>query len=165
MNEMKFAPEEKSMAGDHAAIRVPPPLVLLGTVVLGAAASMLAPLPLTRKGWLRLAGIPLLAAGVGVAATARQRMVRLGTTPHPGHPTTALVTQGPYRFTRNPIYLGMALLITALGLLANSLWFLPLAAAFLLTLQTQVIRYEEAYLENKFGEDYRQYKEQVRRWI
>jgi protein-S-isoprenylcysteine O-methyltransferase Ste14 len=165
MNKILLESAQNYGVKDHPAIRLPPPLVLLVAAGLGAIISMLVPMPLTRKGWPRLAGVPLLAAAVGIVIAARQRMVNLGTTPHPGHPTTALVTQGPYRFTRNPIYLGMTLLITALGLLANSMWFLPLAAAFVLTLQTQVIRYEETYLENKFGADYRAYKEQVRRWI
>ena len=165
MNDIHFVPKERDLPADYAPIRLRPPVVLLATALIGAVISMLVPMPVTRRDQLRLAGIPLLAAALGIAIAARQRMVQQGTTPHPGQPTTALVTEGPYRYTRNPIYLGMTLLITALGLLANSLWFIPLAAAFMLTLQTQVIRYEEAYLENKFGDDYRAYKGQVRRWI
>ncbi len=150
---------------DHPMVRVHPPLVMLAAIVTGAALSFLAPLPVSRRNTLRLAGVPFLAAGLAMVGTALRRMRRLGTNVDPHRPATALVTGGPYRFSRNPIYLGLTLGYAGLGLLANSLWFVPFAAAFLLIIQTQVIRFEETYLENKFGEDYRQYKGRVRRWI
>jgi protein-S-isoprenylcysteine O-methyltransferase Ste14 len=150
---------------DHPGIRVHPPLVLLITLLTSSVVSLLVPAPLSRKRWFRLAGLPLVFAGLGLGASALRQMRRAGTNVDPHQPSTALVTGGPYRFTRNPIYLGFTLAYTGLGLLANSLWFLPFAAALMAILQTQVIRFEEMYLEDKFGPQYTGYKENVRRWI
>lgn len=150
---------------DHPDLRVKPVVVLLGMVLASAILSLLAPMPVSRKKGLRLAGIPMLAAGLGLGFSAIRQMRRAGTNVNPNLPVTALVRSGPYRFTRNPIYLGMALLLAGLGLLANSLWFLPFLGGLVLVLQTQVIHFEEDYLENKFGDEYRAFKQQVRRWL
>jgi protein-S-isoprenylcysteine O-methyltransferase Ste14 len=90
---------------------------------------------------------------------------RAGTSPDPREPTTALAFDGPYRFTRNPMYLGMALILGGLALVGNALW--PLIAVVLAVwiIRTQVIDREERYLEAKFGGAYRDFKSRVRRWI
>jgi len=90
---------------------------------------------------------------------------RAGTTPNPTKPTTALVLRGPYRFTRNPMYLGFAALYLGVTLLVNSLWPLLLFPAVVGLVQGRVIAREEAYLEAKFGNEYRAYKMRVRRWL
>jgi protein-S-isoprenylcysteine O-methyltransferase Ste14 len=110
-------------------------------------------------------GWGLLVAGVLVAVSAAYLFRRAGTTPNPTKPTSALVIWGPYRFTRNPMYVGMAVLYCGGTLLLNDPWplaFLPLVMALV---QRRVIAREEAYLERKFGDEYRAYKARVRRWI
>ncbi len=90
---------------------------------------------------------------------------RKGTAVEPWKPTTAIVTDGPFRFTRNPAYLGMALLYIAIALLADAFWVLvplPLALALI---DRGVIAREERYLEGKFGAEYTDYRTRVRRWI
>jgi len=80
-------------------------------------------------------------------------------------PTTALVTEGPFRYSRNPIYLALTLLYVGVALLINALWILLLVVPAVLVLRYGVIAREEAYLTRKFGEAYRQYMAQVRRWL
>jgi len=80
-------------------------------------------------------------------------------------PTTTIVDTGPYRFTRNPIYLAMLLGLIGLAIALNSLWLLLTLVPFVLVIRYGVVAREEAYLERKFGEDYRRYRARVRRWL
>jgi protein-S-isoprenylcysteine O-methyltransferase Ste14 len=80
-------------------------------------------------------------------------------------PTTALVTEGPFRYSRNPIYVALTLLYVGVALLINALWILLLVVPAVLVLRYGVIAREEAYLTRKFGDAYRQYTTQVRRWL
>ena len=79
--------------------------------------------------------------------------------------TTTIVDTGPYRFTRNPIYLGMVLGLLGLTIALNSLWLLLTLVPFALVIRYGVVAREEAYLERKFGDDYRRYRARVRRWL
>jgi protein-S-isoprenylcysteine O-methyltransferase Ste14 len=80
-------------------------------------------------------------------------------------PTTTIVDTGPYRFTRNPIYLGMVLGLIGLAIALNSLWLLLTLVPFVLAIRYGVVAREEAYLERKFGDVYRGYRSRVRRWL
>jgi protein-S-isoprenylcysteine O-methyltransferase Ste14 len=90
---------------------------------------------------------------------------RKGTAVEPWKPTTAIVTTGPYRLTRNPAYLGMALVYIGIALLADALWVLVPLPVVLLIIDRMVIAREERYLERKFGQEYVDYKVRARRWI
>ena len=92
-------------------------------------------------------------------------MLRAGTAIRPTIPTTALVTTGPFRFTRNPLYVGATIIYVGIAVAARSLWALALLLVVLAVMQRGVIDREEHYLERKFGADYVRYKERVRRWI
>ncbi len=83
----------------------------------------------------------------------------------PWRASSALVTSGPYRFTRNPMYLGMASLYAGIALAFGLLWSLALLLAVLVVIDRGVIAREERYLERRFGDEYRIYKQQVRRWL
>jgi protein-S-isoprenylcysteine O-methyltransferase Ste14 len=80
-------------------------------------------------------------------------------------PTTTIVESGPYRFTRNPIYLGMFLGLIALAIVFDNLWLLLMLLPFALVIRYGVVAREEAYLERTFGEVYRGYRSRVRRWL
>lgn len=152
---------------DHAGIRFPPPFVFLGFLLLGPLLDRLAglpklSLPFALTGFL---AILLIVAGLTVALLATRRFGAAGTRVEPWAPTSAIVTDGVYRYTRNPMYLGMILLSFGLGLLfrsPGSLLLVPLAAA---AIAVFVIPREEAYLEHKFGADYLAYRKRVRRWF
>ncbi len=92
-------------------------------------------------------------------------MIKAGTNVDVRKPTKAIVTVGVYSYTRNPMYLSMVILLIAFTFLANALWIAISIPFFMIIMQKGVIEREEAYLQNKFGEEYIQYKNQVRRWI
>jgi protein-S-isoprenylcysteine O-methyltransferase Ste14 len=152
---------------DSPGLRFPPPFIYLGVLLFGLAAERFATLRSFGIDWRLLAamGAPLFVAGGAIMLAAAGLFRRLGTNIPPSQPTTLIATTGPYRWTRNPMYLGMALIYAGLaigfdGPIAFAL--LPLA---LLVIQTQVIAREERYLAAKFGGDYRRYKAEVRRWL
>ncbi len=92
-------------------------------------------------------------------------MERAGTNVNPREPTTALVVSGPFRFSRNPLYVALTLMYAGLAVVANAFWVLVLLVPVLLVLHSGVVRREERYLEAKFGEAYRQYRARVRRYL
>ena len=152
---------------DTSGVGFPPPLLYAGAFVAGFGAHRLLPVRL----WPEPAAIEtvlgwgLLAAGVLLAASAAYLFHRAGTTPNPTKPTTALVIWGPYRFTRNPMYVGLAAVYLGGTLLLNDAWPIALFPVVIALVRRRVIAREEAYLERKFGDEYRAYKARVRRWI
>jgi len=92
-------------------------------------------------------------------------MWRAGTPLRPTLPVTALVTGGPFRFTRNPLYLSMTILYAGITLQFDALWPLFTLPPALAIVHWKIILREEKYLEAKFGDAYRAYKARVRRWI
>jgi protein-S-isoprenylcysteine O-methyltransferase Ste14 len=161
-------PTPNSSDNDHAGVRIPPPILFLSALAAGLVLEWLWPLgwfdvwpPLARYG----IGALLAAAGVGLMASAMGLFRRAGTAIPPWEPTTALVTGGIYRFSRNPIYVSVVILYLGLALLFGASWSLVLLIPAVAVLQVAVIRHEEAYLERRFGEAYRAYRARVRRWI
>ena len=101
----------------------------------------------------------------GLFAWAIATITRAGSNVPSTLPTTTIVDTGPYRFTRNPIYLAMVLGLIGLAIAFNSLWLLLMLVPFALVIRYGVIAREEAYLERKFGDVYRSYRARVRRWL
>ncbi len=146
-----------------------PPVVYGGAFLLAYAAGGWQPLPFAPAGLARVAalyaGLALLAAGFSVALVAEMNFLRAGTATLPTRPARVLVRGGIYRFTRNPMYLGMSLMLAGLGLAANSAWYLlTLPLAMILVFKLAIER-EERYLEQTFGREYLDWKARVRRWI
>jgi protein-S-isoprenylcysteine O-methyltransferase Ste14 len=92
-------------------------------------------------------------------------MARAGTSFRTERPTTAIVTAGPFRYSRNPIYVALTLLYLGIGMVLNALWVLLLIVPVIAVMQRGVIAREERYLERKFGDEYRRYQVRVRRWL
>ncbi|EMS97418.1 isoprenylcysteine carboxyl methyltransferase [Agrobacterium tumefaciens str. Cherry 2E-2-2] len=107
----------------------------------------------------------LVATGTPLMLLAGGLFRRLGTNIPPSQPTTLIATTGPYRWTRNPMYLGMALIYAGLAIGFDGPIAFALLPLVLIAIQTQVIVREERYLEAKFGDEYRRYKAEVRRWL
>jgi protein-S-isoprenylcysteine O-methyltransferase Ste14 len=156
---------ESAQPKDTAGVVAPPPLIYLAGLGIGFGLEALLPggsLP----GWVRFALGPLLVGvGFSLLATFQSSFTRKGTAVEPWKPTTAIVTTGPYRVTRNPAYLGMALVYVGIALLAGAPWALAPLPLVLVVIDRAVIAREERYLEGKFGREYLDYKRTVRRWV
>lgn len=149
---------------DTAGVIAPPPLIYLLPLVAGLLLDRWAPIGGVPSGPARLVGT-LCLAGFAIAVFALVAFRRAGTRPEPWKPTTALVTAGPYRFTRNPMYLGFTLLYLGLALWFGGYWTLLLLPLVLLLMVRGVIQREEAYLSRLFGAEYDAYRQRVRRWM
>lgn len=156
-------PESRS-ARDIAGVVAPPPLIYLIPLAVGLLLDRWTPIGGIPSGPARLLGT-LCLMGFGAAVLALVAFHRAGTRPEPWKPTTALVTSGPYRFSRNPMYLGFTLLYLALALWFGGYWSLVLLPPVLLVMIHGVIRREEAYLSRLFGAAYDDYRQRVRRWL
>jgi protein-S-isoprenylcysteine O-methyltransferase Ste14 len=150
---------------DHSGVRFPPPFAFAIPFCIGLLIHRFYPIGLGPREILAIPGLILAVGGFLLVLFAMGFFVRARTSPLPIKPTTAIVATGPYRFTRNPMYVGMTLLYVGLALWLDSLWPLLLLPAALWVVQRYVIAREEVYLEAKFGDEYRRYKERVRRWI
>jgi protein-S-isoprenylcysteine O-methyltransferase Ste14 len=152
---------------DSAGVRFPPPFIYLGALLLGLAAERFVALrSFGIDRWLLVAtGALLFTTGAATMLAAAGLFRRLGTHVPPSRPTTLIATTGPYRWTRNPMYLGMALVYSGIAIGFDGAIALALLPLVLIVIQRQVIAREERYLEAKFGDDYRRYKAEVRRWL
>lgn len=153
-----------SSEGDKPGIVAPPPLLYAGGLLLGLAAQRVRPQRLVAYTLARPLGAAFLACGL-IGFAGMWAFLRAGTSPSPYRPSTSLVVSGPYRFTRNPMYLGFTLLYLGVTFWVNSLWPVLLLPLVIVLMQRGVIQREEAYLERRFGEEYRQYRASVRRWL
>jgi protein-S-isoprenylcysteine O-methyltransferase Ste14 len=156
-----------SVAKDSPGVIAPPPLLYAGALAIGLAIDFLlfrvrtgAPASL-RYGLV----VVLLAAAIALGVGALGRFRRAGTHAEPWKPTTAIVTSGVYGLSRNPMYVGMALLYLAVAIAADSVIALVLLAPLFVAVRYGVVAREERYLEAKFGDEYRRYRQAVRRWI
>ncbi len=155
-------------AGESGAkVRFPPPLVYLVSIFLAVAIRYAAaPLAVAAYRWLALAaGVAVLMAGLGLIASAWTLFRRTGQDPRPWKPTPEIVLNGPYRFTRNPMYLGLTCFQIGLGLALDNLWISLLAAFSLLAVHFIAVVPEERYLAEKFADGYRSYLLKVRRYL
>ena len=146
---------------------IPPPLLFLFCALLALLPTYFFPFPLGR--YSRMTGIyaavALTVAAAALGLSAVREMNRSHTPVEPWKTPVRLVTSGPYRFSRNPIYVTFVLILVAIGIAANSAWFLAAALLGLILLDRLVIRREEALLQGLFGEDYAAYRTRVRRWL
>jgi protein-S-isoprenylcysteine O-methyltransferase Ste14 len=151
---------------DNAQVMIRPPIAWGLAILAGLALHRLAPLPFLPADWPAgwLGGIVFVLA-LALGAWAFATMTGAGSNVPTNRPTTTIVESGPYRFTRNPIYLGMLLGLTGLGLAFDDLWPLLMLVPFGLVIRYGVVAREEAYLERKFGDVYRGYRTRVRRWL
>jgi protein-S-isoprenylcysteine O-methyltransferase Ste14 len=151
---------------DTAQVIIRPPLAWTLAVIAGFALNWLMPLPFMpaalSAGWL---GGVVFASALALFGWAIITITRAGSNVPTNMPTTSIVDSGPYRFTRNPIYLGMMLGLVGLAIAFDSVWMLVTLAPFFLVIRYGVVAREETYLERKFGEVYREYRARVRRWL
>ncbi|MEO8602179.1 MAG: cation:dicarboxylase symporter family transporter [bacterium] len=152
---------------DAAAVRLPPPLVYLLAIGMGVLLQwLLNPLEISLPLALHLGlTIAVVLLGAALVASAFGLFRSIGQDPAPWTTTPEVINTGVYRRTRNPMYVGLALIQLGIGIgLANG-WIVALVPVVLATVYATAIRHEEAYLERKFGDGYLAYKRSVRRWF
>jgi protein-S-isoprenylcysteine O-methyltransferase Ste14 len=162
-------PEDSSASAspdrDNSGVRIPPPLVYFAAILIGAATDRFIPirvLPTGLTGWL---GGALVLLALILAGLSFREFGKAKATIRPDHPVSALVTTGPFRYSRNPLYLVLSTLQLGIGIWLNSVWVILLLVPVLAWVRWRVIALEERYLIRKFGQVYLDYQAQVRRWL
>lgn len=150
---------------DNPGVIAPPPLIYLGFVAAGYIVDSFWAVRYSGIIGQSFLGMALVSAGFLLSGWSVLEFVRHGTHPDPRRPTTRIVTAGPFRFSRNPIYLAFALMHAGIAIWSTRMWILVglLPAVYLIHLG--VVRREERYLERKFGDEYVRYRRSVRRWL
>ncbi len=142
-----------------------PPLIYLGFLALGLGLDWLWPYPLLPEAWRYILGGALIGLGIALALASFRHFRAAGTAVDPLKPSTAILTDGPYRISRNPIYIGLTAAYAGVGIAADAPWVWVLLLPTLVVMHYGVIAREERYLERKFGKEYLDYKAHVRRWL
>ena len=146
-------------------ISIPPPLYYAAGLAGGMAVNTLVALPLGGRAATVVAGAVVAALGLALTFTGVAGVIRRRTTIVPHHPVATLLTGGAYRVSRNPMYTGLAIAYLGLALLLGSWWPLALWPLVILAVRQLVIRPEEQYLTQRFGQTYTDYQSRVRRWL
>jgi protein-S-isoprenylcysteine O-methyltransferase Ste14 len=157
--------EHGELEHDRPGVIARPPLIYVSALVVGFVLEFLWP-----QGFFALAyrlplGLALVAAGAGVGRFAFREFKKAGTHYRTDRPATVIITTGPFRFTRNPLYISLSLIYLGIAVAVGSLWTLAMLIPVLIVIRYGVIAREEQYLEKKFGDGYRSYKSAVRRWL
>ena len=142
-----------------------PPFIYLGFLVLGLMLNWLWPQPLLPETLRYTLGGALIALGLALALLSIRRFKAAGTNFDTQKPDTAILTEGPYRLSRNPIYMGLTAVYAGIGVAMDAPWIWLTLMPALAVMHYGVILREERYLERKFGQEYLAYKAQVRRWL
>jgi protein-S-isoprenylcysteine O-methyltransferase Ste14 len=152
-------------SADRPGIVAPPPVLYLGALAAAFLLRWFWPLPFWGREVAVWVGIALVLVGLAIGVWGRQTMVRAGTNVDPRRPATAVVTSGPFRFSRNPLYVGLTLIYLGITIALDTAWGFVLVVPLLVVMHQGVVRREERYLERKFGDGYRQYRAAVRRYL
>jgi protein-S-isoprenylcysteine O-methyltransferase Ste14 len=150
---------------DNPGVIAPPPLIYAGALLAGLLANRRYRIPFLPRPLARALGWPLVVCGLVVGLLGEREMRRAETNVDPYKPATAIVTGGPFRFTRNPLYLSMLLIYLGISALANGLAPILLLPIVQRLMRTGVIEREERYLERKFGDEYIEYRVGTPRWL
>ena len=150
---------------DNPGILLPPPLTYLLPLVFGLLLDRRIHIPFLPRSLARTLGWPLLSGGVLLNGWFVFTMRHTDTPIDPRKPVSKLVTDGPFRYTRNPAYLSMTTIYAGVATLRNALWPMLLLPLVVYVIQRDQIEREERYMEHVFGEEYLTYKARVRRWV
>ncbi len=155
----------RSSPSDSADVRFPPPVLFGLGFGLGWVLEAAWPTTLASHGLRATVGWTLLSLGAGTLLLALREFRRQRTTIHPGRSSAALIESGPFRYTRNPLYLALTLQYVGVSLLLDTIWPLVFVLPVLGALRYWVIAREEEYLERRFGDEYVRYRNRVHRWL
>ncbi|MDF5729408.1 MAG: isoprenylcysteine carboxylmethyltransferase family protein [Rhizonema sp. PD38] len=150
---------------DNPGVIAFPPALFAGTLALGLLLHFIFPVNFLPPLIAIASSVVVLVGAALIATSSFRAMRRAQTAVNPSRPTTAIVSDGAFSFSRNPIYLSLTLLDVSIALLFNALWALLILLPLVVVVQNGVIKREERYLERKFGDEYLRYKASVRRWV
>jgi protein-S-isoprenylcysteine O-methyltransferase Ste14 len=153
------------ISSDAPSVKIIPPLVYLAGLVIGFLANIWMPIKVVPSLVAWTSGGILIFCGAVLTGSAVFKFKDVGTTVRPDRAASTLVIVGPYRITRNPMYLGLAFVYLGIAIAGQIIWALILLPVVLTIIQRRAIEPEEAFLERRFGADYVGYKEKVKRWI
>lgn len=150
---------------DHPTTKIDAPVLLVVAIAITVILQWFAPLPFFPSLPSRILGGILVISGLALGMPAFRGMLKAKTSPNPHRPTNALVFEGTYRITRNPMYLSMLIIYAGISTFLQNPWFIPFLSILAWLFTSWVIIPEEEYLEKKFGQEYLNFKSRVRRWI
>jgi protein-S-isoprenylcysteine O-methyltransferase Ste14 len=157
---LDLPPEE-----DHPGVPIAPPLLFVFPIIASLALEWFFPTSFVHGALRWIIGALMFLGGIALAAIGFITQKRAGTDPIPFNPSTRIVAHGLYRFTRNPMYVGFAVMTFGLSIVVDSIWMLASIPIGLVLIDRIIVVREERYLERKFGEEYVRYKRRVRRWL
>ncbi|MFQ5932033.1 MAG: methyltransferase family protein [Nitrospiraceae bacterium] len=143
----------------------PPPIIYLVCVLVGFGLDQLSPQPLLAQTVQYTVGFAIIAVSFLLFGLALREFANSKTSVNHHTPTTAIVSTGPFGYSRNPIYVSMTMLMVGIATVVDSVWILVMAVPAVVITHYFVILREEVYLERKFGDEYLSYKSTVRRWV
>ena len=150
---------------DSAQVRIPPPLLLLMSILIGVGLQFLYPVHVMPPIMRWVFGILLIGTGLGVIVHCSWTFKKTGTAIEPWKKTSTIITSGFYKWSRNPIYLSFIVIGLGFAAALDNPWVAAMQAPLIIAINQLVIAKEEQYLDNKFDDSYRVYKRNVRRWI
>ena len=150
---------------DNPGVIAPPPLIYLGCVAAGYVIDSFVPWSTIFSPAQKWVGIGMIGTGFLLSGWSVIEFIRHGTHPDPRHATTAIIRTGPFRLSRNPIYVAFTLMHIGVALWTVKPWILVSVLPALMLIRAGVIAREERYLEQKFGQEYEDYRDSVRRWL
>jgi protein-S-isoprenylcysteine O-methyltransferase Ste14 len=156
---------ESSLERRKVGMLLPPPIILFALLILSLTVHVLGYARYERLVPIAAIGSLLILASISLVAWSARTFKRAGTPVRPVAPAIAVVTEGPYRFSRNPMYLGMAGILVGAGMVAANWVFFAAAPTFVLLVHFGVVLPEERYMESLHGDAYRRLKTKVRRWL
>jgi protein-S-isoprenylcysteine O-methyltransferase Ste14 len=150
---------------DNPGVVAPPPLIYLGAFLIVLVCRWFWPIPIDAGSRGLWPGLIMIALGAGIAIWGRRTMEAAGTNVNPARPAKTIVSSGPFRFSRNPLYLSLTTIYLGLTLAVNTRWGFVVLIPLLVVMHRSVVLREERYLDRKFGDSYRQYRSNVRRYL
>jgi len=153
--------EEKDKAG----VIAPPPVIYLIAVLIGIMTDYFFPFSFMPESFQLPIGLLIILPSVTLAALSFREFKKAETNVDPYKPSTAIITSGPFRYTRNPLYVTLSFVIIGLGIWLDNIWIIAMLVPVLILMHYGVIKKEEQYLTKKFGDKYLKYKETVPRWF
>ena len=150
---------------DNANVIALPPLIYGGALTIGLILQVIYPMAFVPQQVTVWVGVALIVGSSVIVGSALRALVHAKTPFDTRKPSTAIVTDGAFRYSRNPMYVAITLLYLGIASLVNTLWLVLFLVPLMVVIQRGVVAREERYLERKFGDEYLRYKRQVRRWV